>query len=151
MEKNNKEEGFIARQKSFLTSLAGLITAIAALIAAYGALTKTPPPTDLEPSKKVYKELAEDIKKLNEGVQRNHEDMIALRSWIDGYTKDNSRFTSSLAPPDGKKWVAVPENWNHIDGTPIGSAKTPSIAPPKSPPPPKMNPPENVVPTSDIF
>jgi len=75
-----------------LSSLGGLIAGVAGLITALTVMFRAPSPGP----KQAYELLSDDIKKLNAGVQQNHEDLIALSNWMDGYV----RFAEhSYAPP----------------------------------------------------
>lgn len=71
---------FVAKAKS----AALVITAAAGLVAAITAHTK---PRDDSATKASYEALAKDIKKVSQETGKLHDDVVALRAYVDGYMR----------------------------------------------------------------
>jgi hypothetical protein len=77
------EEVELRRQKrSRAERAAALFTALAALITALGAVYK--PEVS---ARRSYDEMSKGLEKLSKDAQQNHDDIVALRNYLDGYTK----------------------------------------------------------------
>lgn len=75
-------KGFVARMKS----MAVLLTAVTALVAALGTMFKPP---DLTATKSGYEELRQSVKELNKATDQNHDDLVTLRAYLEGYANAN--------------------------------------------------------------
>jgi hypothetical protein len=72
---------------SRLKSLGTLIAAVAALVTAVGAYFK---PQDHTVNKASYEELSKVIKELSDESDKNHDDIVALRGYVEGAVTRNS-------------------------------------------------------------
>ena len=82
-----------------LRQVSHLITSVVALLAAVGAFLKT---CDHSVTENSYNTLSETIKSLNEGQQKNHDDIVALHGYLDGLTHASLAQTpvASAVPAD---------------------------------------------------
>lgn len=70
-----------------LKDAAALIAAVTALVAAFGAYMK---PQDTKATKNSYETLAGGLKQLQDESRRNHDDISALRGFVEGYVRADS-------------------------------------------------------------
>lgn len=66
-----------------VSAVGGLVTGVGGIIGGVSGWFRQP--QDNQPVKEAYEVLSEQIEKLNYGVQQNHEDIVALSNWLDGY------------------------------------------------------------------
>ena len=69
-----------------LKSIVALVIAITSAITALSALTK---PRDDRATQQSYEAVTAAIKELNEENQRQHDDLLSLRVYLDGYVRGN--------------------------------------------------------------
>jgi hypothetical protein len=72
---------------SRLKYLGTLVAAVAALVTAVGAYLK---PQDHSVNKASYEELSKVIKELSDESEKNHDDIVALRGYVEGAVSRNS-------------------------------------------------------------
>lgn len=84
-----------------VSAIGGLVTGLGGIIGGVSGWFRQP--QDNQPVKEAYEVLSEQIEKLNYGVQQNHEDIVALSNWLDGYVTFADR---SYAPK--KSAVPIP-------------------------------------------
>jgi hypothetical protein len=81
-----KADPMVAKVKAWgltISAVGGLVTGLGGIAGSMsGWFTE---PQDNRPVKEAYEVLSEQIEKLNYGVQQNHEDLLALSNWLDGY------------------------------------------------------------------
>jgi len=78
-----------------LKSLATVIAAVTALLVALSGFFKKPE----EPAAKAsYTELAEAVKNVSESTAKNHDDIVALQAYIDGYLKAQEEEVAATIP-----------------------------------------------------
>jgi hypothetical protein len=123
-------KGFVARVKSMAT----LLTAMAALVAGLGAMFK---PQDQTATKSSYEELRTSVKELAKAADDNHDDLMALRAYLDGYanaTKGVTLPAPTVSPP-------TPTAGASTVGAATSSSSTPVVALLRPPPPvPQIHP-----------
>jgi hypothetical protein len=78
-----------------LKSWANIIATTAALVTAVGALLK---PADTTATKNTYEQLKASIEETNNVVKQDHDDMVALHNYLQGYFASN---TQIMLPPMG--------------------------------------------------
>ena len=66
-----------------VSAVGGLVTGVGGVIGSMSGWFRQP--QDNQPVRQAYEVLSEQIEKLNYGVQQNHEDVVALSNWLDGY------------------------------------------------------------------
>ena len=71
---------------SRLKSLGTLVAAVAALVTATGAYFK---PQDHSVNKASYEELSKVIKDLSDESDKNHDDIVALRGYLEGVSRNS--------------------------------------------------------------
>ncbi len=76
-------KGFMAK----LNAMKGLILAAAALITAIGSWFR---PQDMKVTKSSYETLAASIEEIGKEVDKNHDDIIAIRGYLDGLVKNGN-------------------------------------------------------------
>lgn len=76
-----------------LKSWANIIATTAALLTAVAAVFK---PQDQTVNRNTYEQLKASIESTNEDVKRNHDDMVVLHSYLQGYFAGSAMF---VAPP----------------------------------------------------
>jgi hypothetical protein len=79
-----------------LKSWANIIATTAALVTAVGALIR---PQDQTATKNAYEQLKTSIEQTNQNVQSNHDDVVALHNYLQGYFASNAQV--SLPPLSG--------------------------------------------------
>lgn len=129
---------------SRLKSLGTLIAALAALVTATGAYFK---PQDHSVSKVTYEELTKSIKELSDEGDKNHDDIVALRGYIEGtLAKRSEAIPVTVQSADGGAPTAFPMGLRMSSdaGTTVAVVQLPSIRPPPPvstgqmrPPPPQ--------------
>jgi hypothetical protein len=121
---------------SRLKSLGTLIASVAALVTATGAYFK---PQDHSVNKATYEELTKSIKELSDVSEKNHDDIVALRGYVEGQASKNSgpfpvTVQSDAGSPalgrsgDAGATVAFVQ-------VPSSRPPPPVLAPPRPPPP----------------
>jgi hypothetical protein len=97
----------IAKLKAWgltISAIGGLVTGLGGITGSLSGWFRQP--QDNRPVKEAYEVLVEQVEKLNYGIQQNHEDILALSNWLDGYVSFADR---SYAPkPIGTSLPAVP-------------------------------------------
>ena len=88
----SRKSGFVTRTKS----LATLIAAITAMVIACGSLVK---PQDHSVAKKSYEELTKAVEDLDKAEDKNHDDIVALRAFLEGYLKAQEDAPTFPPPP----------------------------------------------------
>lgn len=113
---------------SRLKSLGTLIAAIAALVTATGAYFK---PQDHSVNKASYEEITKTLKEMSDQTDKNHDDIVALRGYMEGVAASRSAPLPVTFPPDAG--AATP----HVLSSPSASTTVAYVQlPPKPPPPP---------------
>lgn len=79
----------------WLKNLPALIAAIAALVTSVAALRKPP---DTTAAKASYEELSKLVSKLEDSSDQNHQDIIALRNFLEGYLRANGKLVAEATP-----------------------------------------------------
>ena len=77
MAEQQSKLGYVAIATALITSVPALVTSIAAFRR----------PADTAPAKAVYEQLAKDVRELSDQNRRNHEDLVAMRNYLDGYLR----------------------------------------------------------------
>lgn len=105
---------------SLLKGWAALIASIAALVTAIGALMKPPE----EPAAKAsYETLSKAVEDNSKQAAQNHDDIVALRNYLEGYVKGSVPAVAPSAAPSASSSAAVAQ------ATPTGPS-TKSLRPP---------------------
>jgi len=118
---------------SILKGWAAIITSIAALVAALGAILRPPQ----EPAAKAaYETVASAVKANSEAIAKNHDDIQALRNYMEGYTKGAVPSAPPSAPPSP---VSSSSPFTHIR---VGAEPVRPAPPPLGSRPSVWNPPD---------
>ena len=137
-------KAFVMKVKSAAT----LITSIAALVIAIGKACQAP---DEPGAKAAYSELSAAVKANSEALGRTHDDVVALRGYVDGFTKAPmiTVATSSDAGTDAKtdagsyRYIYVPAPTTSAPLTSASSVSVSAFAALAPPDHPKPLPPVN--------
>jgi hypothetical protein len=113
---------------SRIKSVGTLVAAIAALIAALGAWFK---PQDQSINKATYEELSKVLKELADAQDKNHDDIVALRGYVEGTVAKNSGPIPVTSAADGGATTAT--LLRDAGPAPIAFVQMPA---PRTPPPP---------------
>ncbi len=111
-----------------LKGWAAIIASIAALVTAVGAILK---PTDTSATKATYETLSKAVKDNSEAAARNHDDLVALRAYMEGM-----RQSQIVPPPTTGTGVAPPPM---VDATGLKTMKKPPLLGAYPPPPPVLS------------
>ena len=112
-EASPEAQSFYLRAKSVAT----LVTALTALILAVSGILR---PQDQTVTKAVYSELAEATKRNSLQIQHQHDDLTALRAWLEGYEKAQHEIgTGTPAPPpvSPKPVPVAPKSFDDVEKT----------------------------------
>jgi len=112
----NKEPSKLTKIIEWINASKGFITAAAALLASVGALAK---PQDHSVTKSAYDTLSVGIKQVADEQRRDHDDVVALRGYLEGLTRE--KIILSPAVTD----VAKPSESSHRRS---GAARRPAAA-----------------------
>jgi hypothetical protein len=114
----------VSRLARRLRSYAALVAAVAALLASVKALAK---PTDNRPVKASFETLSEEIRKLADTQAKQHDDIVALQAYIQGYIKAQEEASATVRTPP-------------LPATSASSTTViVSVKPAKAPPAPKLS------------
>jgi hypothetical protein len=135
--------------KSHIKEWVTLVTALTALVAGIGAIAK---PQDQTSTKASYEVLSKAIQDNSTATARNHDDLVALRSYLEGYTQAQARrpVAPLVAPPKpvkvrppkpkdpGIPAILIPDAPNEVTKAPLFSS-TPEPAPSPEEPLPSLH------------
>ena len=97
----NKEPSKLTKIIEWINASKGFITAAAALLASVGALAK---PQDHSVTKSAYDTLSVGIKQVADEQRRDHDDVVALRGYLEGLTREkvilSPAVTDVAKPPE---------------------------------------------------
>jgi len=94
-------QGFAVRAKSVST----VIASVTALIVAVGGLLRKPE----EPAARAtYEEMGQSVKELTEAATRNHDDIVALRGYVDGVSRSAVMAAPSASSAASARPALVP-------------------------------------------
>lgn len=93
-------KGFATRIKS----IAVLVTAVAGLVTAVASHLK---PRDDSATKASYDALSDELKKLSEETGKQHDDLVSLKSYFDGYMRGRPEVIVPAASASIKPAVAL--------------------------------------------
>jgi len=100
---------------SILKGWAAIIASLAALVTAIGALLKPPQ----EPAAKAaYETLSTVVKETSEQTAKNHDDIVGLRNYLEGYTKG----AGTVPAPSADAGTSVPIATTAAASTPTTSS-----------------------------
>jgi len=122
---------------SHLKNMTALIIAITALVAACSSFFK---PRDDRATETSYETVNRSLKDLSDENQRQHDDLVALRAYIDGVVHGNvppSHEADAGAPLDAGSYASMTLATPHASATAHALASPPVLAPrpkPVSPP-----------------
>jgi hypothetical protein len=71
-------------ERTNLKHFAALIAAVAALLTAIGAFIHKPPEED---AKMAFDVLSKDMERLSAGTTQNHDDIVAMHNYLDGFIR----------------------------------------------------------------
>jgi hypothetical protein len=127
-----------------IKSLATLIASITGLVVATSAMLK---PRDDRATQQSYETLAREMKELNEDNQQQHDDLVSMRAYLDGYLRgtvplDTRIVMADAGAPDAQAQAQTQDAAaavHHATETVIRLPKPPVLAPrPKALAPPSF-------------
>jgi hypothetical protein len=132
MAEQQSKLGYVAIATALITSVPALVTSIAAFRR----------PADTAPAKAVYEQLAKDVRELSDQNRRNHEDLVAMRNYLDGYLRGTRK--PRVRPdkdgdgiPEADAGAPTPKATGKGSGG--GNTDAVELSPP-APPPPRLSP-----------
>jgi len=139
IEEKEQESSKLAKIIGWINASKGFITATAALLASVGALAK---PQDHSVTKTAYDTLSSGIKEISDEQKRDHDDVVALRGYLEGLTREKITLSQAVAPPvivkpdlhkkagGSRHPASVAPTQEPVIPTPIASAQKPVPEPP---------------------
>jgi len=109
-------------ERANLKHLAALIAAVAALLTAIGAFIHKPPEED---AKTAFDALSRDMEKLSAGTTQNHDDIVAMHNYLDGFIRARELGTTAVIVDAGKEPAAPVVHLKPI----ASSAPPPPVSP----------------------
>jgi len=119
IEEKEQESSKLAKIIGWINASKGFITATAALLASVGALAK---PQDHSVTKTAYDTLSSGIKEISDEQRRDHDDVVALRGYLEGLTREKVILSPTVTTVTD---VAKPPESSHRRA---GGARRPAVA-----------------------